>query len=263
MRTFLMLSKKTMLVLILFFLMLLFTSTYWRERMVPTINYPFLCLKEYFITPIQKWILWREGFEQINTTAQKLLKERNDLLKELIRIKGTRDYLLACREGIEFSKRYKEDATLVVQILLKHFSDQGNYYFIDAGENRGITKDMVVLYDNCLIGRVSNVYAYYSKVILITDKESHVAARCLLTEARGILNGENNQKRMTMDFVSHLDTISDGDTVISYGEGLVFPRGFALGRVKSHELDGVSYRLYVEPLLDFSTLEYCMVLMQY
>lgn len=263
MRTFFKFPKTMISVAVLFCCMMFFTSSYWRERMVPALAYPFLRIKEYCVTPVRTWFLRREGVEQLYETAQKLLKERNDTLKELIRIKGTRDYVFSCREGIEFAKRYDKDAALVVQILLKQFSDQGHYYFIDAGENRGIAKDMIVLSENCLIGRVSEVYGSYSKVVLITDKESHVAARCVSTGARGILNGNNDQNQMIMEFVSHLETVNDGDVVLSHGEGLIFPRGFGLGRVKSHELDGVSYRLIIEPLLDMSALEYCTVLMKY
>jgi cell shape-determining protein MreC len=63
--------------------------------------------------------------------------------------------------------------------------------------------------------------------------------------------------------VSHLDTLKEGDLVISQGEGLIFPRGFGLGRVKSYELDGVQYHVTIEPLLDVSTLTFCLLLKSY
>lgn len=263
MRTFFRFPTTTLLVVFLFVSMMLLSSAYWRERCVPALTYPFLCIKEYCVRPIERWVLWRAGVAELEQCAHKLLQERNDALRELIRLKGTRDYILDCQEGIEFAKRYEKGCALVTQILLKQFSDQAHYYFIDAGESRGIKKDMVVLYDNCLVGRVSEVYAHYSKVVLITDKESHVAARCLATEARGIVSGTNDTTQMVMEFVSHLDTVQDGDTVLSHGEGLVFPRGFALGKVKSHVLEGVSYRLVIEPLIDVRALTYCVVLLHY
>lgn len=263
MRTFFKFPKTAVVFIFVCCALFLLSSAYWRERCVPALIYPFLHLKEYCVRPIQQWLLWRAGVKELEEIAYKALQERNNALKELIRLRGTRDYILDCQEGLEFAKRYNKDATLVVQILLQQFSEQHHYYFIDAGKNRGIKKDMVVLYDNCLIGRVSEVYEHYSKVILVTDKESHVAARCLLTEARGIVSGKNDKQHLVMEFVSHLDTINDGDMVISHGEGLIFPRGFALGKVTSHELDGVNYHVVVEPCIDLSSLSYCMVLMNY
>ena len=263
MRTFFKFPTTTFVVVFLFGAMFVLSSASWREWYIPTIMYPVLCIKEYCVRPLQNWLLWRKGVAELETRAQAMLQERNELLKELIRLKGTRDYILDCQEGIDFAQRYEPGSALTVQILLKQFSDQSHYYFIDAGENRGIKKDMVVLYDNCLVGRVSEVYAYYCKVMVITDKGSHVAARCVCTEACGIVSGANDSENMVMEFVNHLDAVQDGDTVLSHGEGLVFPRGFALGKVKSYQLEGVSYRLIIEPLIDLRTLSYCVILLRY
>lgn len=225
--------------------------------------YPFLLCQRYISSPIKQWLLRHKTQEELYALSERLLHERNELLKKVIEYKSIRNYGMDAAECLEFKKRYAPEATFVAQILLKNLSEQGHYFYIDAGEHRGIAKDMVVIYDNSLLGRVSEVYQHYSKVLLVTDKECHVAASCSETGARGIHSGLNSSTGTVLEFVSHLDTLKEGDLLISYGEGLIFPRGFALGRVKSFELDGVQHRVTIEPLLDLNKLTHCLVLLKY
>lgn len=255
-------SKKVLFISGLVLGMLFLTGTYWRERCVPFLTYPFLCIEKRCIEPFKRWIVWRKGVAHVHAVAEQLLHERNELLKTLIELKGTKNYITDCTECREFQKRYAADSTLCAQVLLQHISEQGHYFFVDAGENRGIKKDMVVVYDACLIGKVTEVYQHFSKVMLITDKDCHVAASCVETGARGIHSG-NNGNLSVLEFVSHLDTLKEGDLILSQGEGLIFPRGFGVGRVKTYELDGVQYSVTVEPLLDFSKLKFCLILKSY
>jgi rod shape-determining protein MreC len=243
-------------------LIIILTGHGWR-RCLEYISYPFLIGQQSIANSLRQWRLRHQTQEALYVQLEKLAEERNELLKKIIEYKGVRNYMFDAGEALEFKKRYAPEATLVAQILLKHLADDGQYLYIDAGENRGLTKDKVVIYDNCLLGRITEVYSHYSKVVLITDKECHVAASCSETKARGIHSGLNTAHETVVEFVSHLDTLHEGDIVFSHGEGLIFPRGFALGKVKSFELQGVQYRVRVEPLLDFEKITHCLVLLRY
>lgn len=256
-----MLDKKTLLLVIGAAVgTLFFVSSWWRERCMHCVAYPIILAEQRVIAPVKRWLLWRRGVHELHALTEKLLAERNAALAELVELRGTRDYLTDCAECIEFKKRYGSTNVLVAQIMLRHFSDVGHYFFIDAGEHRGVKKDMVAIYDNCLLGRVSEVYPHYSKVLLISDRECHVAVRCAETGTRGIHSGLNEREKSIMEFVNHLDPVRVGDLIISQGEGLIFPRGFAVGKVASFELSGVQYTVTVEPLLDVNALRFCLLL---
>lgn len=254
--------KHVWLMSIVALLILILTGNGWRCCM-EYVAYPFLVSQKSISNTLYYWHLRRQSHEMLYEQTEKLLQERNELLKKVIEYKATRNYLVDGAESLEFKKRYAPDATLMCQILLKHCADDGQYMYIDAGENRGIIKDRVVIYDNCLLGRIIEVYPHYSKVVLITDKECHVAASCSETRARGIHSGLNVIHETVLEFVSHLDTLHAGDLVMSHGEGLIFPRGFALGKVKSFDLQGVQYRVVVEPLIDIEKITHCLVLLKY
>jgi rod shape-determining protein MreC len=132
--------------------------------------------------------------------------------------------------------------------------------FIDRGASKGVQPNMVALYKNCLIGRVSEVYPSYSKVLLITDKTCKIAALCGTTKSSGIHEGLNKKDYCTLNYVSHLCTLEEGELVISSGEGLVFPQGFGLGKIKSFTRKGLFYDVVIEPLVDLKNIEYVYII---
>ncbi len=56
-----------------------------------------------------------------------------------------------------------------------------------------------------------------------------------------------------------LESVAVNDVIISSGEGLVFPKGFALGTVVAADKGELFYDIMVKPALDFKTLQYCML----
>lgn len=54
--------------------------------------------------------------------------------------------------------------------------------------------------------------------------------------------------------------MQEGDLVLSSGEGLIFPRGFALGNVKHYQVNGLLHDVIVEPLINLETINYCYVI---
>jgi rod shape-determining protein MreC len=130
---------------------------------------------------------------------------------------------------------------------------------VDKGESSGIKKDMVAIYKFQILGRVTEAFSWYSKILLITDKKSKVAAYTNNTSAPGIVVGQNKTDTYQMVYTSHMHKIEPNDFIISSGQGLIFPEGFCLGKIKKHKVKGLYYKITVEPLIDFNTLQYCLL----
>ncbi|MCF7899852.1 hypothetical protein K9L05_04390, partial [Candidatus Babeliales bacterium] len=90
-------------------------------------------------------------------------------------------------------------------------------------------------------------YKYFSKILLITDKRSKVSVFANNTGAVGISIGKNKINSFNMGYVSHLSKIENQDLIISSGQGLIFPEGFCLGKIKKFKLDNLSYKIGIEP----------------
>ena len=83
---------------------------------------------------------------------------------------------------------------------------------------------------------------------------------CSKTGATGILEGINNINSMVLNYINHLTTIEENDMIISSGDGLIFPHGFGLGKILHAKKGDLFYEIIVTPLLDFSSLHYCILI---
>jgi len=222
--------------------------------------YPVLRIQEFFITPIQHWLDDRSTIAQLTQRCILLQKERDLIFSENVALKGLRCHAQKIDELLQFKKRYERTGERVVQVLARHLSSHNQFFLINAGSQQGIKKGMVALYGNCLLGKVADVYPWYCKVHLITDAECKVAAVGDQSGASGIHEGINNSEKTMMRYVSHLEKIHKGDLLLSSGEGLIFPQGFALGSIVDVEQGDLFYSIIVQPAVNFYTVQYCTLL---
>lgn len=222
--------------------------------------YPVLLAQRTIVVPIKKYVARKEQ----RSALEQLLAERTEkyqkLLEENILLQATLSYHNQIKELTDFKKRYHNNDALLSQVLLRNIDDQHHFFLVDKGAKHGVVHDMVAVYKNCLIGKISEVYPFYSKLILVSDKSCKVAAHCAKTGASGIHAGGNNVACTALERVSHLSSVTNGDMVVSSGEGLVFPQGFALGTITSVRQDGLCFHIDVAPLVDLTVMQYCMLM---
>ena len=234
-------------------------SSEWQTKIASSIAHPFIHAQHWVNDIKKRRAAEHENRELLVKRLSDLVIERDMLLRQLIEKESASRYEADSCEVREFKKRFHLERAHVAQVIMVNRSPAGHYMFVSSGAASGAEPDMVVLANNSLIGRVSEVYPHYSKVLLTTDKNCRVAAICTKTGARGIHEGCNDVGVSRLAFVSHFDTVEVGDMVVSHGAGLVFPRGFALGKVKSCATSGVFHTVEVEPVIDITKVDFCLL----
>ncbi len=230
------------------------------EESFSYIAYPMLVLQHHLVTPLKSYFEKKKNIADLESHLAALQEERDVILAQNIELQGIISFAQDTQEVVEFKKRYDVcDATLA-QVLVKNFSEQSHFFLLDKGYKAGIQKDMVVIYKDCLIGRITEVYPQYSKVVLISDQSCQVAAYCAQSKATGIYQGDNQEWCAMLNHVSHLCHPEMGELVISSGDGLIFPRGFGIGKVESYKMQGLFHEVRVKPLLDLRALSYCYII---
>jgi rod shape-determining protein MreC len=140
---------------------------------------------------------------------------------------------------------------------------------INKGRHSGVANDMAVIaWQNgaqALVGKVIQAGAFESLVMPLYDGSSFISSRFAVSRYEGIVEGQGSpDSSLRMRFIPKRarDEIDQGDLVISSGMGGVYPPGINVGRVS-----GINYREYeismeveLEPLIDFSRLEYVFVI---
>lgn len=224
------------------------------------IVYPFLRVSSAITAPIHRWFDDRRDMRDLVLRYKQLQAEHETLQEHYIQARALHDIDEDIKELAVFKKEHSHDNGHIAQVMLRHLSDDAHFFLVDAGAQHGIEPDMVALYKNCIVGRVSHVYPYHCKVTLVSDALCKIAAYCSDTKAAGIHEGLNMAHATTLRHVSHLAKVRNGDLVLSSGEGLIFPRGFAVGTVESYTHDGLLYSITVKPMLDFASMNYCMLI---
>lgn len=251
---------------VLFFLFLLnrvfFTSSGLAERSMSYILYPFLKMHKNVIHSMQRQA-------QDHKTVQNLCKELDALYVQYDVLQGRVAQLEACQifiqdtaELIDFAQRYQTINKHLAKILMYCCSAQEDIILIEGGVNKNFTKDDILVYQNSLVGRIIEVYPWYSKAALITDQRCRIASQIQASADKesvcGICCGKNN-KKMELCFVPHFKPVTVGQTVISTGQGLVYPQGFALGIVQHVKTDLVAHYIQLKPLFDIEHIKYVYV----
>jgi len=143
---------------------------------------------------------------------------------------------------------------------------EGNYFStfeINKGAQDGIEELMAVTVDGALVGYTYDVQPTTCKVRTIID--SGASIHCLIKSSRdqGSVKGTLGIDGTPMCRMYYLSESlpRPGDTVITSGMAMSFPKGIPVGTVRESTRGMESNKQYivVEPLVDFSHIEYVIV----
>lgn len=207
--------------------------------------------------------LWRHyrGFFGSSGETARLSDENRRLRSELQRLEEIRlenerlNRLLAFREeaGIQ---------AVPARVIAEDASSWFRSVMIDRGSFDGVREGMPVVVAEGVVGRVIKSAPNQSRVLLITDASSAMAALVQRTRARGVCRGQG--EKLTFDFAMHWEEIEEGDLIVSSGTGGVFPKGLPIGMISrvSRGDQGLFRDVEVVPAVDFYRLEEVLVLLK-
>jgi len=224
-----------------------------------------------FSAPIQK-VLWGagdstsdffQGIVRVKILKQELdeLKlENQELLGQVVALKNLKKENETLRQalGIELQKDFK---LTLSHIISKDISQ--DFILIDKGAKNGIVEGMPVITEQkVLIGRISEVYEDFSKVMLIFHKESSFDVK--VNDISGIVKGQGSFKAL-LDFVPREENLSQGDIVVTSALGGIFPKGLLVGKIKEIKKNDVDpfQQAEIELFFDISRTETLFIILDF
>ncbi len=199
---------------------------------------------------------------QLKEENKKLINENERLLGEralLNDIKNENDVL---REQLGLLPKNQFEL-LSATVISQDPNGMGNWIEIDKGDNDGVREGMpVVVSKGTLVGRIQDVTARNSKVILLTNPKSIVNVATTQTGAKGLAKGEYGLG-IIFDMILQTDSIQSGNEVVTSGIGSEIPRGLYVGTIQNvHSSDDHLFQqaVVVSPL-KISKLQFVFVLL--
>ena len=124
----------------------------------------------------------------------------------------------------------KDFKLTLVQVIGKDISQ--DLLLINKGAKDGLAKNLPVITEQKnLVGRISEVYDDFSKVMLISDKDSSFDAKISEQEIFGVVKGKGGLN-LFIDRVPQDKEIKSGDILVTSVLGGVFPAGLLVGEIK-------------------------------
>jgi rod shape-determining protein MreC len=196
------------------------------------------------------------------------LESRNRALEEEIqRLRTQVDVSLSTRRELErLQALLKLEQGLRLKGVVGRVIGEGISNFewsvtIDRGSSDGIEANMPVITGEGLVGHVVDVSSHWSKVMLIIDPRSAVAARLVTSGETGLILGQE-RRPLSMDLVNPDATVAPQEQVVTSGyQGGLYPPEIPIGFVSSTYTrpGSLTKSLLVRPAVDFSSLEFVEV----
>ncbi|ATW28572.1 rod shape-determining protein MreC [Candidatus Formimonas warabiya] len=206
------------------------------------------------------------------TGYHRLLEERQEQEKEIARLKNEVNSLTEAqlenarlRELLGMRESMEKDWEMVpAKIIARDASNWYHSVILDRGTDDGLAKDMVVINNDGLVGKIISVTRNTAEVLLILDREGALGCVVQLSRTPGIIEGTGSQGMLRMVHFPHDADIEENQVVLTSGLGGVFPAGLRIGFVTEVKVEpnGLMKQATVQPFVDFDRLEEVLVLIK-
>ena len=214
------------------------------------------------VRPLRETIAYFGSNDELRADVARLSAQNSQLRSEAERVPLDR-HRLAELDGLTRTANETGYALVAARVIgmgpMQSFS---RTVTIDAGTTSGIRKDMTVLNNDGLVGRVLSATRSTANVLLVLDTDSVVGGRLGSNREIGFLRGRGvtgDRGRLDLDLVDHSVTPAKGDVVVTWGSqnGVPYVAGIPIGQVESvystpREL---AKHAVIDPFVDFTSLD--------
>lgn len=196
------------------------------------------------------------------------VQRENRVLRESVKVMNRR--VLEVQDAIIANERLKKlldlksslgVASVAANVIGEESAPWYRTIVIDRGGVDGLEEEMPVVATSGIVGRVIKVSPNSSRVLLLTDHSSSIAAMIQRSRARGVVKGKGGGA-CSLEFAMREEDVTVGDIVTTSGMGGVFPKGLAIGEVSMVRKgeSGMFQTVDIRPAVNVSRLEEVLVL---
>lgn len=187
-------------------------------------------------------------------------------------IKELNSRMVAADEALLENQRLKRllemkenirDSTVTASVIGEDMSGWFHTLTIDRGSSSGVREGMAVMAADGIVGQIIKVSQGNSRVLLLTDHASGIAATIQRSRARGVVKGKG-EGMCSLEFTTREEDVKVGDQVVASGIGGVFPKSARIGEVsmvKKGEY-GIFQTVSIRPAVNTSHLEEVLVILR-
>lgn len=200
--------------------------------------------------------------KELKRENQELKLKIQELLAENVALEELKRENIILREALEIGLP-DEFQLISAQVTGKDIHQ--DFTLINKGVKDGVSEGLTVItQQKTLVGRVSEVYKNFSKVMLISNKNSSFDAEIVEKEIFALVKGKGDF-RVYLDLLPREEEIKEGDLLITSALGGIFPSGLLVGEIKKVEKSDVKpwQRAEISPFFDIGQLEILFIISEW
>lgn len=158
------------------------------------------------------------------------------------------------RELLGSSFRLTE-RVLVAELLTIDLDPSFQQVVINKGNRDGVFLGQPALDANGVMGQVTEVYPFSSRIVLLTDPSHGIPVQINRNGLRAVVTGRGLGIPLQLEHLPHNVDVREGDLLVTSGLGGRFPVGYPVGTVRSvHFPEGRAFaEIAIEPAAHLST----------
>lgn len=225
------------------------------------------------LAPVLKPFAYVSGFaENIWDGYINLVNVRRDNERLHIAVKELGSRIAAGDEALLESKRLEKllemkktlkHPTLGATVVGEDISSWFRTLLVDRGASDGLRVGMAVVAADGVVGQIVKVAAETSRVLLLTDHASGIAATIQRSRARGVVKGKG-EGLCSLEFTTREEDVKVGDLVVTSGVGGVYLKGLPIGEVTMVKRGqyGIFQTVTIRPTVNVAQLEEVLVVLR-
>ena len=174
-------------------------------------------------------------------TLNESLKKQNDFLKKefnkvnLLEVENFRLKNLLKLQDVDYVQK------LSARIIVDGYRNDNNSIYIDVGENKGLKINDLVFNENGLLGRVSQVGKYSSKILTIYSSDSVLPGISVDTKQPVFAKGDGD--KLVLKHFENKFKLKHDELIISTDAAGFFKEGIIIGKIVKTLND-----VYIQPI---------------
>ena len=241
------------------------------HRVGNTVIYPFQWVFSKVGDGISGFVMHFQDVDRLQDQIDALEAENESLRSELVDAEITYAEQSWLYKYLSMKEEHIDYQMCAARVITSSGEESGGYetlLTLNKGSTHGIQKGMPVVSTSGLVGMVVEVGLNQCYVQTILKPTSSVGALSPESSDTGLIEGdftELYEGRVLLRYLPEDATVTAGDTVITSGEGSVYPYGIPIGRVEEVNVNPYSRtkEAVVVPFHEFSDTNEVIILTSY
>lgn len=196
----------------------------------------------------------------LKSENKKLKLKLNKLKNRNLRLNEEKFENRSLRRLLQIKRRTKFKS-VGAEVIGYNPSKWGQAIIINRGSKDNIEIGDPVISNEGVVGQVISLSPNTARVLILIDRTSAIDVFIHKSRARGVLEG-GGKELCQLKYILKNSDFNVGDKVLTSGLDGVFPKGLLVGYIAdfSHKASGLFDAIKVMPIVNFSKLEFVIVL---